>query len=292
MEFESREIDDSVRDGVYGDFVKLDNGHVHYELKGDAGNPVVVFVPGFSVPMFVWDHNIDEVKNAGFRVLRYNLYGRGFSDRPDVKYNADLFDSQLLQLLDKLDLLNNKVILVGLSMGGAITVNFVDRHPDLVQKIVLFDPAGFPQEMDFKKKLLSVPGLNKLVFKIAGHKTLIDGWVNNFRHPERFLTFEKRFKEQMVYKGYANAIVSTYQNMPMFDMESVYDRVGRLDVPKLLFWGRDDQVIPFEQSKKVLGALKDAEFHALDDTGHNSNYESADEVNPILIDFLQNSSLK
>lgn len=287
MEFESLEINDEVRNKSYGSFIKLQQGHVHYQLEGDSKAPVVVFVPGFSVPMFVWDHNYNVVKDAGFRVLRYNLFGRGFSDRPDVKYGPELFDSQLLQLLDKLDLLANPVNIVGLSMGGAITINFVDRHPDLIAKMVLFDPAGFPQEMEFKKRLLSVPGLNKLIFKIAGHKTLINGWTSNFRHPERFLNFEARFKEQMEYKGYANAIVSTYQNMNMFDMVDVYERVGKTEIPKQLFWGTEDEVIPFNQSEKVLKALPGTEFHALDDTGHNSNYESANIVNPLLIDFLK-----
>jgi len=65
------------------------------------------------------------------RVLRYDLYGRGFSDRPDTVYNQTCFDKQLCELLTALG--NDKPInLIGLSMGGAIAIGFADKHPELV----------------------------------------------------------------------------------------------------------------------------------------------------------------
>jgi len=47
-----------------------------------ARGPAVALVHGFSVPYYVWDPTAPELARAGFRVLRYDLYGRGYSDRP------------------------------------------------------------------------------------------------------------------------------------------------------------------------------------------------------------------
>ena len=60
------------------------------------------FVHGFSVPYYLWDPVVTALTGAGFQTLRYDLFGRGFSDRPNVSYNADLYDHQLTDLLNGL----------------------------------------------------------------------------------------------------------------------------------------------------------------------------------------------
>jgi pimeloyl-ACP methyl ester carboxylesterase len=52
-------------------------------------------------------------------------------------------------------------------------------------------------------------------------------------------------------------------------------------------WGRKDQVLPFGNSQKVIQAIPSVEFQAMDDAGHNSNYENPEVVNPLLIKFLK-----
>src|SRR5512135_3114691 len=115
---ETETLDDAARAALPGQFVALPDGIVHYELAGPPGGPVVVLVPGISVPYTTWDANFPALANAGLRVLRFDLYGRGYSDRPDVAYDADLFDRQIANLLSALGL-GDPLNLVGLSMGGA-----------------------------------------------------------------------------------------------------------------------------------------------------------------------------
>ena len=55
-------------------------------------------------------------------MARYDQFGRGYSDRPDVAYTADLYDRQLLQLLDSLAW-RDRIDLVGLSMGGPVSAD-------------------------------------------------------------------------------------------------------------------------------------------------------------------------
>lgn len=100
-----------------------------------------MLVHGFSVPQFIFEPTFTFLTEQGFRVLRYDLYGRGFSDRPDKRYDIDLYVGQLANLLDALEI-REPVSLVGLSMGGPITATFTVRFPQRVRKLVLIDPVG------------------------------------------------------------------------------------------------------------------------------------------------------
>jgi pimeloyl-ACP methyl ester carboxylesterase len=57
-------------------------------------------------------------------------------------------------------------------------------------------------------------------------------------------------------------------------------------MPVLLFWGRNDQTLPFEQSRSILELVPRAQFHVIENCGHIPHYEKPDELNPILIKFL------
>ncbi len=87
LDSEKAILNDEVRSGLPGQFVELSRGMVHYELAGPDDAHMVVLVHGFSVPYYVWDPTFDALVGAEFRVLRFDLYGRGYSDRPNLEYN-------------------------------------------------------------------------------------------------------------------------------------------------------------------------------------------------------------
>jgi pimeloyl-ACP methyl ester carboxylesterase len=118
---ESQTLNATTRSSLPGQFVELPDGFVHYELAGLSGGETVVLVPGISVPYFAWEPTFTALVAANLCVLRYDLYGRGYSDRPDVVYDLDLFDRQLEHLVAALGL-TGMITPIGLSMGGAIAV--------------------------------------------------------------------------------------------------------------------------------------------------------------------------
>src|SRR5579859_5611209 len=78
---ESITLDASERRNVPGSFIQLSDGVTHYELSGPDTGRLVVLVHGFSVPYYIWDSTFSRLVREGFRVLRYDEFGRGFSDR-------------------------------------------------------------------------------------------------------------------------------------------------------------------------------------------------------------------
>jgi len=258
---------------------------VHYEIAGSPGAQTVILVHGFSVPYYIWDPTFKALVEAGFRVLRYDLYGRGYSDRPNAIYNQELFDRQLWDLVSMLEI-EGRVDVVGLSMGGAISMVFVDRHPELVRRLCLIDPAGLPLERSLMERLVKMPVLGEWVINLLGSKVLVSGQKNDFLGAEEQAEFVQRYREQMQYIGFKRALLSTIRSGVTAGAVEAYERVGRQKCPVLLIWGREDHVVPFELSEKVKELIPDVEFHAIDGAGHIPHYEYPEVANPLLIEFL------
>ena len=264
--FKKPALDDKIRSTLNGSFVRLSRGVVHYELGGPEDGPVVVLVHGFTTPYFIWDKTFPALVDTGFRVLRYDLYGRGFSDRPRTNYDLVLFDGQLLELIRTLDL-KTPVHLLGLSMGGAVCVTFTDRHPELVSKLGLIAPLSFPQEEPFVRKLGRMPLIGDYIMAAAGEGILKSGVEKSLYHIERFPEFMGLFDEQLKYRGYKEAILSTLRHLRYEPVMIALHNVGKQDRPILLIWGKKDEVIPFSMCVRVRATLPKADLIAVDDGG-------------------------
>ena len=283
---ETEELNDFARASVPGSFVQLSDGCTHFELGGPIGGPPVVLVHGFSVPYFIWDPTFEFLAESGFRVLRYDLFGRGYSDRPQVRYDIDLFCKQLRELLDTLAF--DHINLMGLSMGGPITASYTVRYPHIVQKLILVDPAGaFPVTISRLIKALTTPGFGELALGLFGRRQLLKDVESDFYDPAHIKAFVEKYMLQMKYKGFMRAILSSVRSGMLGNFSSTYQKIGEQGLPTLLLWGKDDKTVPFAHSEKILGAIPQAEFHAFDDCGHIPHYEKPDELNPRLLEFLK-----
>ncbi len=267
-----------------GSYVRLPAGITHYELAGPENAPTVVLVHGFSVPYYIWDPTFQALVASGFRVLRYDLYGRGWSDRPDARYTPDFFDRQLVQLLNALGI-HEPVDLVGVSMGGPIVVNYAARHPEQSRKVVLIDPGftrGFTPPWP-----LRVPLVSDFLMCVEIAPTLAPSQRADFLHPERYPDYFARYAPQMEYRGFRQALLSTIRDFLSQDTQPAFEQLGKSGKPVLLIWGRADQDVPFAVSDDVRKAVPQTEFHPIDDSAHVPFYEHPEIVNPMLVDFLR-----
>ncbi|UCG02583.1 MAG: alpha/beta hydrolase [Candidatus Heimdallarchaeota archaeon] len=288
MEYETERLNDMTRKTLSGDFIQLSDGFTHYEFDGPRDGDLIVLVHGFSTPLFIWDPTYEHLVNEGFKVLRYDLYGRGYSDRPGTTYNMDLFIRQLFELVKKLKLVDEKINLVGLSMGGGICVVFADKYPELVKKVSLIDPIGFPMGRNILLSILKIPIINNLMLKLyLGHKRIIETQKEDFYQYGKVEEYVKKYAEQLKYEGFLRAIRSTVLNTPFTNLKETYERLGNQNIPMQLFWGEKDQTIPYTTSQKVCEAVPSIEFHTIKESGHIPNYTHSDEVNPLLVKFLK-----
>lgn len=278
---ERAELDAAARGGAPGSFVTLSEGVTHYEATGPAGGQVVVLVHGFSVPSYIWDPTFRDLAEAGFRVVRYDLYGRGWSDRPDVDYTPELFDRQLTELLDSLRIAG-PVDLIGLSMGGPVVARFAAGRPEQVRKVVLVDPVTRPRDPG----RLGTPLVGEWITAVSLAPSLPEGQLGDFHRPERFPDWPDRYREQMRYDGFRRAILSTLRHFTPRDPMPLYQALGQGDTPVMLVWGEHDSTVPLETSRGLRDAIRPV-FILVRDAGHIPHYERPEVVSPAIIGFLR-----
>ncbi len=275
---ETERLDDVARQHAPGKCIRLSQGVTHYELAGPDTAETIILVHGFSVPYYIWDGTFDTLVSRGYRVIRYDLYGRGYSDRPDVTYTAELYEQQLLELMLKLNV-NKPVHLAGISLGGPITSYFTARHPELVKGLILFSPLTAPLPETIVPEPLAL-----YYAVVSSASTMAENQALDFYRPEKFPDWVARYKEQMKYKGFLRALLSTryhFRSDPINDFRTI----ANYGKPVLLVWGKQDRTTPFAGSKDAL-ALLDAEFVPVDQAGHLPHLEHPVLVHGRLLDFL------
>jgi pimeloyl-ACP methyl ester carboxylesterase len=283
---ETADLDQQARSSAPGEFVRLSAGFTHYQRGGEKSGVPVILVHGFSVPFYIWDPTFELLVQSRFDVLRYDLYGRGFSDRPKQDYNQDLFDLQLSELIEALGVVG-PLCLVALSMGGPISMVYCDRHPGKVAKLCLIDPAGYPSRTTLLTRLLLVPRVGEWLMDRFSKKIILDALTEDFSRPEKFPAYVERAREQMRYKGYRRALLSTIRNGILVSTGEVYSRVGTQEIPTLLIWGKEDKYLPFQLSERIMTAIPHAQFFPVDHAGHLPHYEKPELVNARILEFLR-----
>ncbi|GJJ14057.1 hypothetical protein Clacol_008314 [Clathrus columnatus] len=119
--------------------VQLPWGKTTFWLLGPEGGPKVSLIHGISIPAYSWHLLAPSLAKHGFRVLVYDLYGRGYSEAlgdPNTPYDTTLYITQLALLLQYLKF--EAADIVGYSMGGGIAAAFAATFPNLVKEKVVF----------------------------------------------------------------------------------------------------------------------------------------------------------
>lgn len=227
-----------------GDFAELSRGLTYYQWHGPSRGPIVVCVHGLTTPSYIWAPLVRALTGLGIKVLTYDLYGRGLSDRPGGRQDRAFFVGQLEELLTKLEVAQG-VTLVGYSMGGAIASAFAEDHPERVDRLVLVAPAGLGHNPSrFHSFCARVPVLGDALMRVFGHIAHARSIDHTRPIDPEMPGFAARMAGEMGYRGSLPAVLSSLRNMLAEDMAPVHRRLGETALPVLAVWGGADKVIP------------------------------------------------
>lgn len=286
IDYETVVKDDAFRSSIrQGNFIKLSAGYTYYTFDNVDADTLLVMVHGFSVPSYIWDSTYNAAVGRGYGALRYDVYGRGYSDNPDVAYDAALYAGQLRELLDSLRI-NKKINLLGLSYGGRIISAFAYQYPERIQNLIYVDPAGF-ETVDLNSEypaMVSEEDVN--AFKATdGYKYMAKGQLSDFYDSVPFLGWDKKYEEMMKFKGFARALLSTRRNSP--SMENEHKAIAASGIPVFCFWGEHDTVVKLDEVKTNLyERIPNVELFVLPDAGHLPHMEQTTMFNSILFDQI------
>jgi len=284
QDIETKELNSESRQVLGGQYLKTQQGSIFYELKGDENAELVVLVHGFSVPSYLWEPTYQFLLKQGYRVLRFDLFGRGFSDRPDVDYTLELYSNQINDLLNGLAI-TKPIHLIGLSMGGPIVTRFTHQYPHKVHSLILQDPLV--NQVDVSKiKPLDIPGIGEYLFRVYLMPKYIADHKNDPSRGKPFSNWGDLYRQQAEYKGFRRAILASIRYMVTQPFIEEYQKLAKTTLPRLLIWGSNDQTIPISESKVLRDLIPDMDFIVIEGGGHVSSTNKPKQFNAIMLDFL------
>ncbi|WP_086824437.1 alpha/beta fold hydrolase [Allokutzneria sp. NRRL B-24872] len=266
-------------------FLALPSGRTHHRVDGpDTGAPVV-FVPGATLPLFVWDGLADSVAASGFRAIRYDLLGRGSSAAPRVVYDTALHRRQLAELLDALGS-SGPVHLVSLASGALVAADFADKFPSRVASVTYLAPDGFGVRLSAGVRLMQRRPFGELLTGVIGKRLLLSRLPAYSDDRAVVDALHSKFLPYVGVPGFRRAVLSSIRTMPIHDAADLYRRVDDRGTRTLVLWGREDRVTPLPASSRLAAAMPNAEVRIFDGVGHLPHAERPREVSRALVDFL------
>lgn len=281
-----------------GRFVKAAGLDIHVQEAGPADGRPVLLIPATAAWSETWRATLDALGHAGCRAIAIDLPPFGFSERPPD--NAFTRRDQAARIMGALDALGvREATLVGHSIAGRATLEaaMLDR-PRVRSLALVAGSAGLESAADagahgdgwpvrlfamrpIRSAIMGVvtapefsrPLLERIVYDAAD---ITDELVRVFRAPLVVRESGERMGDWLL------AVAAGADR----GASSVAANYAKLDVPALLVWGREDQIIPLEEGERLARLLPGARLVVLDRMNHAPHLEDAAQFNRLLLDFL------
>ncbi|MBU2972309.1 alpha/beta hydrolase [Pseudoalteromonas sp. C2R02] len=280
---ENTSVIEIARSDSRSSFIESKLGITRYKVFGNQNNQTVILIHSFNGFLESWDHNVPALVRAGYKVVTYDLFGRGLSDRPKVDYDLALFRNQLDLIVKKSG--SGNLHLIGSSFGSVIAADFANKNPELVNSLIMLGPAGWPDKKN-QNKLLNIPIVSDLAFHYFGTQILKPKVKAYFIDPSEHHNMVNTWSRFASYPGFTRSALSTLQNSPVLDYTSGYKALSKLDIPTLFIWGKQDVSFPFSNTKKLSKLMPKAQVIGIYNAAHWVNIEQANKVNKAIIEFL------
>lgn len=238
------------RHGATGEFAQLSQGVTHYRWTGSSRGPVAIVIHGMATPMVAMEELSKGLGTQGYRVLMYDLYGRGLSDAPRGLQNRAFFLRQLSDLIAYLGL-REDVTLVGYSVGGNIATAFATENPALVKQLILIASGGILVNTSwFSRFCQNTPLLGDWLHGMLGERR-IEKSIPLYGKTKEIDRVLRSQRKELKRRGYLPALLSTRRGILSEIQEKEHRQLGKQGIPVVAVWGGSDPIVPL----RALGNL-------------------------------------
>lgn len=258
--------------------INVENNLICYDDQGDSIIPII-FIHGFPFDKTMWEPQRDYFRMA-HRVISYDIQGFGRSTCNLEEASMDIFADDLINLMDALNIKN--AVVCGLSMGGFIALNAINRYPQRFAGLVLCDTQCIADSPETREKRMDTIR----VIEKDGLQEFTKSFIPNIFHENTFND------NKNLIKRIEAIIMSNNEKTVIKGMKALASRMetcsslSAITVPTLIICGSDDKITPVEQSEVMLESIPNASLKVIEEAGHLSNLEQSDEFNHHLENFM------
>ena len=255
-----------------------------YMCQGTGGVPIV-FLHGFDSSLLEF-RRIIPIIAAQQQVWAIDLLGFGFTERlADCPFSSASICTHLQAFWQQM--INQPMILVGVSMGGAAAIEFTLKYPQAVDRLVLIDSAGFSQPPAMGKFLIQP--LGRLATKFLSSSNV------------RQAVSEKAYFDKVFATADAQLCAALHLEMPRWSETLItftrsggygylIDRLPEIHQETSIVWGRQDRILGSSPAEKFQRSLTNSQLYWVDNCGHVPHLEQPIITVKLILDFITRSS--
>ncbi len=262
---------------VQSNYVMTPEGRVHYyeaESRIPGGGIPLVLVHGLADRDESWAPMLERLKRSGFHVYAPDLLGYGRSPKPsDSDYSISTQEQFVADFIQAIGL--QKPDVGGWSMGGWVVLKLAVDHPELVDRVVVYDSAGIRHQVTGGPQIFhptSEADLQHLASLLEPDAKPVPGFILR-------AALREMGKNQWVV------------DRSMSSMEGGKDlldtRLGSLTEPLLIVWGSDDALLPLSMGQEIHELYPRSELDILKGCGHLAPKTCPDRAAAVTVDFLK-----
>ena len=264
------------RKGVRSDYVMVDGYRIHYfealPPKGASGTPLLL-VHGLGARAEDWGAMIPALAAQGFHVYAPDLLGYGRSARPDVSYSISMQETWVVEFMRVMHVARADV--GGWSMGGWVSMKLALDHPEMVDRLMVYDSAGIYFPATFGPELFTpsdVAGVRKLMQILTPKPMSLPEFV----------------AKAVLRRLEKNAWVLNRSTASMLRGRDLLDfKLHNLRQPMLIVWGAQDELIPLASGEAMHESVPQSVLAIVDGCGHLAPAECARPVLESTVEFLK-----
>jgi pimeloyl-ACP methyl ester carboxylesterase len=227
-----------------------------------------VLIHGIASSIYTWKDAIPALART-HEVVALDLPGFGASDQPgDLSFA--MLSRSVLGLMDGLGV--QRASLVGHSLGGAVALALALDHADRVRDLVQVDSAAYNLALADRPlvvRLAGSPAARALEW-LPRRRLLVRLGLRQVFHDDRLVSPERveEYLAPMARPGTLAAFRSLNASESDDSAAAFAARIGRVAVPTLIVWGREDRWIPLQQGRRLEAAIPGSRLVVVPECGH------------------------
>lgn len=261
---------------------------IHFLDWGQAGRPPALFLHGGGLSAHTWD-TVCVVLRRHLHCIAIDLRGHGESEwSPSLDYSLDSHGADVLGVLDELGI--ERCPLVGMSLGGLVSLSLAEKQPDRVSRLVLVDVGPEPDRAGVDRIQTFMRSV--VAFESVDH-AIEHALAFNPRRDPTFLrwTLERNLmrlpdgRYAWKYDGRARD-TGAYIESTLASARDLVDRTGEVRCPTLLAYGERSRVVSARAAESFVARMPNARAVGIRDAGHSVQGDNPKALIQHLVEFL------